>query len=62
MKLDKVGANRWSLQYHNGANMFTKDNSGTIDREEFLSLPQVNSNPLATRYFLPLDHTPFSPF
>ncbi len=62
MKLDKVGASRWSLQYHNGANMFTKDNSGTIDREEFLSLPQVNSNPLATRYFLPLDHTPFSPF
>ncbi|KAL4801367.1 hypothetical protein BDV18DRAFT_149466 [Aspergillus unguis] len=26
-----------------------KDNSGTIDREEFLSLPQVSSNPLATR-------------
>ncbi|KAL6713073.1 Calcineurin subunit B [Lecanora helva] len=26
-----------------------KDNSGTIEREEFLSLPQVASNPLATR-------------
>ncbi|KAJ0117636.1 calcineurin B-1 [Diaporthe amygdali] len=25
------------------------DNSGTIEREEFLSLPQINSNPLATR-------------
>lgn len=27
-----------------------KDNSGTIDRDEFLSLPQVSSNPLASRY------------
>jgi len=26
-----------------------KDNSGTIERHEFLSLPQVSSNPLATR-------------
>ncbi|KAI9726427.1 MAG: Calcineurin subunit B [Chrysothrix sp. TS-e1954] len=26
-----------------------KDNNGTIEREEFLSLPQVSSNPLATR-------------
>ncbi|KAL2268560.1 hypothetical protein VTJ83DRAFT_3406 [Remersonia thermophila] len=26
-----------------------KDNSGTIEREEFLSLPQISSNPLATR-------------
>ncbi|KAJ9498628.1 Calcineurin subunit B [Exophiala xenobiotica] len=26
-----------------------EDNSGTIEREEFLSLPQVSSNPLATR-------------
>lgn len=26
-----------------------KDNSGTIEREEFLSLPQVSSNPLAPR-------------
>ncbi|OAX81570.1 calcineurin subunit B, partial [Emergomyces africanus] len=25
-----------------------KDNSGTIERDEFLSLPQVSSNPLAT--------------
>ncbi|XHF96847.1 Calcineurin subunit B [Aspergillus wentii] len=34
MKLDKVR---------------NHDSSGTIDREEFLSLPQVSSNPLATR-------------
>jgi len=26
-----------------------KDGNGTIEREEFLSLPQVSSNPLATR-------------
>ncbi|KAH8743930.1 calcineurin regulatory subunit B [Hyaloscypha finlandica] len=26
-----------------------KDNSGTIEREEFLALPQISSNPLATR-------------
>ncbi|CRK35675.1 hypothetical protein BN1708_001306 [Verticillium longisporum] len=26
-----------------------KDNSGTIERDEFLSLPQISSNPLATR-------------
>ncbi|KAH6963715.1 hypothetical protein HG530_002901 [Fusarium avenaceum] len=25
------------------------DNSGTIERDEFLSLPQISSNPLATR-------------
>lgn len=31
-----------------------KDSSGTIDRDEFLSLPQVSSNPLATRYVLPI--------
>ena len=29
-----------------------KDNSGTIERDEFLSLPQISSNPLATRYVL----------
>lgn len=27
----------------------SQDNSGTIERDEFLSLPQVSSNPLATR-------------
>merc|ERR1712000_698661 len=26
-----------------------RDNSGTIERDEFLSLPQISSNPLATR-------------
>jgi serine/threonine-protein phosphatase 2B regulatory subunit len=29
-----------------------RDNSGTIEREEFLSLPQISSNPLATRHVL----------
>lgn len=29
---------------------FKQDNSGTIERDEFLSLPQISSNPLATRY------------
>jgi len=32
-----------------------KDNSGTIEREEFLSLPQISSNPLATRMIAILD-------
>lgn len=27
----------------------SQDNSGTIERDEFLSLPQISSNPLATR-------------
>jgi serine/threonine-protein phosphatase 2B regulatory subunit len=26
-----------------------QDNSGTIERDEFLALPQISSNPLATR-------------
>lgn len=26
-----------------------QDNSGTVDRDEFLALPQISSNPLATR-------------
>ncbi|KAF5540967.1 calcineurin subunit b [Fusarium phyllophilum] len=38
MKLDKVGKLSDFL-----------DNSGTIERDEFLSLPQISSNPLATR-------------
>ena len=29
-----------------------QDNSGTIEREEFLALPQVSTNPLATRFVL----------
>jgi hypothetical protein len=33
------------------ADLFVRqDNSGTIERDEFLSLPQISSNPLATRY------------
>ena len=31
------------------ADTCAQDNSGTIEREEFLSLPQISSNPLATR-------------
>jgi hypothetical protein len=27
----------------------SQDNSGTIERDEFLALPQISSNPLATR-------------
>ncbi|KKY32999.1 putative calcineurin subunit b [Diaporthe ampelina] len=58
MKLDKV---RYHTQggrtniFSQRASQLTvvaqlfQDNSGTIEREEFLSLPQINSNPLATR-------------
>jgi hypothetical protein len=50
MKLDKVRAEKpKSLQMLTYA---MQDNSGTIEREEFLSLPQISSNPLATRYAL----------
>lgn len=34
---------------HNTLTPTLKDGSGTIEREEFLQLPQVSSNPLATR-------------
>lgn len=27
-----------------------KDNSGAIDKDEFLSIPGINNNPLAQRY------------
>lgn len=37
-----------------------QDNSGTIERDEFLSLPQVSSNPLATRYSF--SHTQWNPW
>ncbi|KAI8633166.1 calcineurin, beta subunit [Xylariaceae sp. FL1651] len=32
-----------------------KDQSGTIERDEFLSLPQISSNPLATRLIANFD-------
>lgn len=49
MKLDKVSAlPRRSCLFRYPNNK--QDSSGTIDRDEFLSLPQVSSNPLATRY------------
>ena len=65
MKLDKVGVNsgsspsEWSTTEQ--ADLYPQDNSGTIEREEFLSLPQVNSNPLATRYLLHAALTNLSP-
>ncbi|KAK0512715.1 hypothetical protein JMJ35_004732 [Cladonia borealis] len=38
------------LELENGVgSLRIQDNSGTIERDEFLSLPQVSSNPLATR-------------
>ena len=53
MKLDKVGVNQY-FSPQISINFMIQDNSGTIERDEFLSLPQVSSNPLATRYFAPL--------
>ncbi|KOS41609.1 hypothetical protein ACN38_g7507 [Penicillium nordicum] len=38
-----------------------KNASGTIDRDEFLSLPQVSSNPLATRFVAPRTSIPTPP-
>jgi len=38
--------------------MVLQDNSGTIEREEFLSLPQISSNPLATRSVNSCRHAP----
>jgi serine/threonine-protein phosphatase 2B regulatory subunit len=31
------------------ARLTSQDGNGAIDKEEFLALPQINSNPLATR-------------
>ena len=48
MKLDKVR----SCTANNPtpiADVYIQDNSGTIERDEFLALPQISSNPLATR-------------
>ncbi|MCJ1361517.1 Calcineurin subunit B [Acarospora aff. strigata] len=50
MKLDKVPPLFPPGQVRDpGADRTDQDNSGTIERDEFLSLPQVSSNPLATR-------------
>ncbi|KAM5357102.1 hypothetical protein ACJZ2D_016615 [Fusarium nematophilum] len=65
MKLDKVRANSFEMRLaefddehatrgekkHGGTDLelHSQDNSGTIERDEFLSLPQISSNPLATR-------------
>jgi serine/threonine-protein phosphatase 2B regulatory subunit len=48
MKLDKV-RRIISIEAGRNANFTLKDNSGTIERDEFLALPQISSNPLATR-------------
>lgn len=52
MKLDKVRAARSDGFFRSAWRLTLKmqDNSGTIEREEFLSLPQISSNPLATRF------------
>ena len=50
MKLDKVRMAGTMTDEVNLTCACLQDNSGTIEREEFLSLPQVSSNPLATRY------------
>lgn len=61
MKLDKVrcvifpfagqsdGRNGKRLTWELFPASPAQDNSGTIERDEFLSLPQISSNPLATR-------------
>ena len=58
MKLDKAsGSPTALLRVHlcgedvrtRSLTVSVQDNSGTLEREEFLSLPQVSTNPLATR-------------
>ena len=57
MKLDKVRFTHgipMHFTFHQGFSQAGsshrgQDNSGTVDRDEFLSLPQVSSNPLANR-------------
>ncbi|CAG7999244.1 unnamed protein product [Penicillium nalgiovense] len=49
MKLDKVGYARRTVRGYSSILNSLQNASGTIDRDEFLSLPQVSSNPLATR-------------
>lgn len=51
-KLDKVRHLKQPVFNAISPNTCIQDNSGTIERDEFLSLPQVSSNPLATRYVL----------
>lgn len=56
MKLDKVRLpSLTSKQLLRPVLIGFQDNSGTIERDEFLSLPQVSSNPLATRYLSPFE-------
>ena len=53
MKLDKVRNEIGAIGAHGAFPQLTRvtqDQSGTIERDEFLALPQVSSNPLATRY------------
>ena len=53
MKLDKVGQSSFTTTWTLCSTNNLQDASGTIDRDEFLSLPQVSSNPLATRSVAP---------
>lgn len=52
MKLDKVPIDHVRMTVYGQTDPHWQDNSGTIERDEFLSLPQVSSNPLATRYVI----------
>ncbi|KAH6644765.1 hypothetical protein C7974DRAFT_371835 [Boeremia exigua] len=49
MKLDKVEHDPNNLHPCISTANASQDNSGTIERDEFLALPQISSNPLATR-------------
>lgn len=49
MKLDKVCNCASVLYLTSSVADSPQDNSGTIERDEFLALPQISSNPLATR-------------
>lgn len=58
MKLDKVGYARRTVRGYSSILNSLQNASGTIDRDEFLSLPQVSSNPLATRFVAPRAYNP----
>lgn len=53
MKLDKVSCVARIMRICSNILNNLQNANGTIDRDEFLSLPQVSSNPLATRFVAP---------
>ena len=64
MKLDKVNSSKLFIAYNElelTGVAREQDKSGTIERDEFLALPQVSSNPLATRYEYSYLSASFSP-